>query len=144
MSTIVASELLGDRWSAAPTPPRSWAPVSGPCSSPGWCSLTGDVGGLTIGYGAAALGSLLAIHAVARGDRFGLVLGMLVLDLGNAAAQLSRYVAADLTADGSRGRAIGALVWAALLVASQVRCCWTRRWSSPNLTVTTDSRRRET
>jgi MFS family permease len=49
---------------------------------------------------------------VATSSVLGLVLGMLLIGLGNAAAQLSRYVAADLAPTGRNGLAIGALVWA--------------------------------
>ena len=40
----------------------------------------------------------------------GLVLGLLLLGAGNAAAQLTRYLAGDLFAPGQRGRAIALVV----------------------------------
>jgi MFS family permease len=57
-------------------------------------------------------GGGIAVAAVATGDIVGLVLGMVLLGLGNAGAQLSRYAAAELYPPHRRGLAIGIVVWA--------------------------------
>jgi MFS family permease len=73
--------------------------------------------GLVTGYAAAAAGGLLAAVALAAAPGPGglvvvlVVAGMLLVGLGNAAAQLSRYVAADLFPPRRRGLAIGVVVW---------------------------------
>jgi hypothetical protein len=66
--------------------------------------------GLTSGYLASACGAALAVAAVARGDILALTAGMLLLGLGDAAAQLWRYSAAELYPAGPRGFATGAVV----------------------------------
>ncbi len=68
--------------------------------------------GLVLGYTAAVAGAVLGSVATARGDIAALVLAMLLLGFGNAAAQLSRYVAADGFPRARRGRVIGMVVWA--------------------------------
>ena len=59
----------------------------------------------------------LAIAAVARYNVAGLVAGMLLLGLGNAGAQLSRYAAAELYPVRRRGFAISSVIWAATIGA---------------------------
>ncbi|MEU7928354.1 MFS transporter [Micromonospora sp. NPDC049801] len=68
--------------------------------------------GLVVGYLCATAGAALAVFAVAHNDVAGLSLGMLCIGLGNAAAGLSRYVAAELYPPRRRGFAIGVLTWA--------------------------------
>ena len=112
IGTIVAGELIGTRWAALPNMTAVVGTGLGALALSRVMSAWGLRGGLTLGYGAAALGGALAVASVAADSALGLVVGMLVLGLGNAAAQLSRYVAADLAPSGRRGLAIGALVWA--------------------------------
>ncbi len=112
IGTIVAGELIGTRWAALPNMTAVVGTGLGALALSRVMSAWGWRGGLTLGYGAAALGGALAVASVAAESALGLVVGMLVLGLGNAAAQLSRYVAADLAPSGRRGLAIGALVWA--------------------------------
>ncbi|WP_345352582.1 MFS transporter [Actinoallomurus liliacearum] len=112
VSTIVAGDRLGAAWGAVP----NTAGVIG--TGVGALALTWLAGrrsrraGLVLGYAAAAFGAGLAIVAVTVGDVLILTLGMLVLGLGNAGAQLSRYAAADLYPAHRRGFALGTLVWA--------------------------------
>jgi MFS family permease len=68
---------------------------------------------LLSGYLAASLGACLGIWAVLRGDALMLCGAMLLLGLGNAGAQLSRYAAAEEYPVHRRGSAIGLVVWAA-------------------------------
>ncbi|MBB6396383.1 MFS family permease [Actinomadura coerulea] len=111
-ATLVAADRLGAAWGGVP----SAAGVVG--TGAGALALTRLVRtsrrrAFVLGYAAAAAGACLAALAVANGDVAGLCLGMLLLGLGNAAAQLSRYAAADLHPAGRRGFAIGLVVWCA-------------------------------
>ncbi len=111
--TLVAADRLGAGWGGVP----STAGIVG--TGAGALVLTRLAGRLSrraafvLGYTAAAAGACLAAVAVANGDVAGLCAGMLLLGLGNAAAQLSRYAAADLHPAGRRGFAIGLVVWSA-------------------------------
>jgi MFS family permease len=66
--------------------------------------------GLVLGYLAATAGAAIAASAVATGHLTDVTFGMLLLGLGNAGAQLSRYAAADLYPSPRRGFAIGTLI----------------------------------
>ncbi|WP_158588141.1 MFS transporter [Actinomadura logoneensis] len=68
---------------------------------------------LGAGYAVAAFSGALGAVAAVRGNVPLLTLAMLLLGLGNAAAQLSRYAAAELYPPGRRGFAIGLVVWSA-------------------------------
>src|SRR5262249_51039062 len=64
------------------------------------------------GYALATVGAGFAIAAVAVTEIAALSFGLLLLGLGNAAALLSRYAAADLYPQPRRGFAISTVVWA--------------------------------
>ncbi|NYE15701.1 MFS transporter [Actinomadura citrea] len=111
-ATLVAADRLGAAWGGVP----NTAGIVG--TGAGALALTRFVRtsrrrAFALGYTAAAAGACLAAAAVANGDVAGLCLGMLLLGLGNAGAQLSRYAAADLHPAGRRGFAIGLVVWCA-------------------------------
>ncbi|MEU8309538.1 MFS transporter [Actinomadura sp. NPDC048955] len=111
-ATLVAADRLGAGWGGVP----NTAGIVG--TGAGALALTRLVRtsrrrAFVLGYAAAAAGACLAALAVANGDVIRLCLGMLLLGLGNAGAQLSRYAAADLHPAGRRGLAIGLVVWCA-------------------------------
>ncbi len=111
-ATLVAADRLGTGWGGVP----ATAGIVG--TGAGALALTRLVRtsrrrAFALGYTAAAAGACLAALAVANGDVTGLCLGMLLLGLGNAGAQLSRYAAADLHPAARRGFAIGLVVWCA-------------------------------
>ncbi|TDE28967.1 MFS transporter [Actinomadura sp. 6K520] len=111
--TLVAADRLGAGWGGVPVTAGIVGTGLGALLLTRLMSRTSRRGTFVLGYAAAAAGACLAAVAVARGDITGLCLGMLLLGLGNAAAQLSRYAAADLHPAGRRGFAIGLVVWAA-------------------------------
>jgi MFS family permease len=112
IGTIVGSELIGPRWAAIPNVATIVGTGLGALVLSRLISAGGSQRGLAAGYVVAVLGGASAVVSVATSSVLGLVLGMLLIGLGNAAAQLSRYVAADLAPIGRNGLAIGALVWA--------------------------------
>jgi MFS family permease len=112
VSTIVAGDRLGMRWGAVPNAAGVVGTGVGALALTWLATRRNRRTGLVLGYVAAALGAGLAAVAVAVGDVLALTLGMLVLGLGNAGAQLSRYVAADLYPAHRRGFAVSTVVWA--------------------------------
>jgi len=68
--------------------------------------------GLRLGALTGTVGAAVATLGAAGGSVPVLLAGMLLLGVGNAAAQLARYAAADLVAADRRGTALGAVVWA--------------------------------
>lgn len=73
--------------------------------------------GLLAGFGIGAAGALLAVGAALVGSLPLLVVGSALGGFGNGAAQLSRYVAADLFPADRRASAIGTVVWGATVGA---------------------------
>ncbi|MCO5969572.1 MFS transporter [Actinoallomurus soli] len=112
VATIVAGDTLGAAWGAVPNSAGVVGTGVGALVLTWLAGRRGRRAGLVLGYAAAALGAGLAVVAVAVGDVAALIAGMLLLGLGNAGAQLSRYAAADLYPAHRRGFALGLLVWA--------------------------------
>jgi MFS family permease len=117
VSTIVAGERLGARWGAVPNTASIVGTGIGALALTVLMNRHGRRVGLTCGYVASACGGALSAAAVAAGDVIALSVGMLLLGLGNAGAQLSRYAAAGLYPPGRRGFAISTVVWAGALGA---------------------------
>jgi MFS family permease len=111
-ATIVAANLLGAMWGAVPNTAGIAGTGIGALIATRVMNRRGPRAGLLIGYAAAAAGGIIAVVCVGGKNIAGLTGGMLLLGLGNAAAQLSRYVAADLYPAGRRGFAIAAVIWA--------------------------------
>ncbi|MBO2450129.1 hypothetical protein J4573_23705 [Actinomadura barringtoniae] len=113
-STLVAADRLGTAWGAVPNA----AGIIG--TGVGALALSRMANrrvSFVLGYAAAMVGAGLAVSATV-GGRVGLLcLGMVLLGLGNAGAQLSRYAAADLYPVRRRGFAIGVLVWCSAIGA---------------------------
>jgi MFS family permease len=117
VSTIVAADGLGASWSAVPNTAGIVGTGIGAVVLTWAVNQWGRRASLMLGYAAATVGAGLAIQAVAAADVVALSLGMLLLGLGNAAALLSRYAAADLYPPQRRGFAISTVVWAGTIGA---------------------------
>jgi MFS family permease len=117
VSTIVAADRLGTAWGAVPNTAGILGTGIGALTMTRVMNRHGRRTGLVLGYLAAALGGVLAVVSVATGEVIGLTAGMLLLGLGNAGAQLSRYAAAELYPAARRGFAIGIVIWAGTLGA---------------------------
>jgi MFS family permease len=112
VGTIVAADRLGLAWGGL----AATAGIVGTgLGALGLTRLTARRGrgrALAVGYLVGAVGAVVATGGAVTDDVAALLTGMLLLGVGNAAAQLSRYAAAELHAEDRRGRAIGAVVWA--------------------------------
>ncbi len=73
--------------------------------------------GLVLGLAMAVAGALVASASVLAGSFPLLLVGTFLFGFGNAAANLSRYVAADMATAAGRAWAIGLVVWAATVGA---------------------------
>jgi MFS family permease len=111
VSTLVAADRLGPGLGGLPSAAGVAGTGVGALALSRIMAAHGRRRGLLTGYAAALLGAGLATIAVPRHDVALLVVGMTLLGLGNAGANLSRYAAADLYPDRP-GTAIGAVVWA--------------------------------
>jgi MFS family permease len=117
----VSTLITADRWGAAIAAAPNTAAILG--TGAGAIVLTrarerwGWRSSLVAGYAAAAAGGGLALPAAAGGHVVALCVAMLLIGLGNAAALLSRYAAAEHQPPGRRGFAIGIVVWAGAIGA---------------------------
>ena len=110
--SIVAADRLGAAWGGVPATAGIVGTGLGSLLLTRAMRRRGRRAGLAYGYLAAVAGATLAVNAVLTRDVAGLTAGMLLLGLGNAAAQLSRYAAADLYPPRRRATAISTVVWA--------------------------------
>jgi len=113
-ATIVAGDALGRRWGGLPPTAGIVGTGVGALLLPRLIGRAGRRRGLLTGYGIALAGAVLTTLATVAHDPAvtgaGLIAGMLLLGAGNAAGQLTRYLAGDLFPADQRGRAIALVV----------------------------------
>lgn len=113
VATIVAADALGTAWGGVPNTAAVVGTGVGALAISAAAQRRGWRAGLAGACTCAAVGGLVASVAAATGAVALLVAGMALLGLGNAAAMLSRYVAAELHPPQRRGVVIGWVVWSA-------------------------------
>ncbi|GAB1513831.1 MFS transporter [Actinophytocola sp. KF-1] len=107
-ATLIASHTAGDGWSGLPGAAGVLGTAAGTLGAGHLISLRGSKTALLFPYGAAMTGA-----ALAAGTAMALLIaGMFLLGLGNGAAQLSRYLAAEAFPPHRKGFAISLIVWA--------------------------------
>ncbi|MEV6769603.1 MFS transporter [Nocardia sp. NPDC051030] len=109
MGTLVAAEALSPAWSGLPSAAAVLGTAIGAAVLTAVMARRGRRAGLVTGYAIGTLGGLLAVLSSAT--VWLLIAGMVLLGVGNAAAQLSRYAAADLR-PGRPGALLSVVVWA--------------------------------
>lgn len=112
VAALVAVEVMGQAWGGVPGTAAVVGTGLGALLVTAVTHRSGTRTALVLGYLASALGAVAGAVAVPLGDVRLLVGAMLLIGLGNAAAQLSRYAAAELVPARRRGFAIGLIVWA--------------------------------
>jgi MFS family permease len=117
VGTIVAADRLGLAWGGVAATAGIVGTGVGALLLTRLTARQGRGRALAVGYLLAAMGAVVATGGAATDDVAALLIGMVLIGAGNAAAQLSRYAAAELHADDRRGRAIGAVVWAGAIGA---------------------------
>jgi MFS family permease len=123
VGTIAVGDLLGTGWGGLPNTAAIAGTGAGALVLTRVMTARGRRAGILRGYLTATAGAGLAVAALAAsrgtpGTPGGVALlvvcvltGMVLLGLGNAAGQLSRYAAAELFPPERRGLAIGVVVW---------------------------------
>ena len=117
VGTIVTADRLGLTWGGIAATAGIVGTGVGALALTRLTARQGRGRALAVGYLVGAIGAVVATGGAATDDVAALLIGMLLLGAGNAAAQLSRYAAAELHAEDRRGRAVGAVVWAGALGA---------------------------
>ncbi|ROO59801.1 putative MFS family arabinose efflux permease [Micromonospora sp. Llam0] len=112
VSTLVGAQLLSPLWSGIPNAAGIVGSAVGTLTLAAVLARRGSRSALVLGYLAAVVGAVVAGGAVLADAAGPLMVGMLLLGVGNGAAQLSRYCAADLYPPERKGFAVGVVVWA--------------------------------
>jgi MFS family permease len=112
VATLFVAEATGAWWGGAPNTAAVLGAALGTLAISALMVRRGRRSGLRFGYAAAALGSILGITAISSETVLVIVPAMVLMGVGNAAAHLSRYAAADLYPPERRGFVVGAIVWA--------------------------------
>jgi MFS family permease len=111
-ATLIADKAAGASWSGVPSAAGVLGTAFGTLTAGNLISRYGSRKVLRGLYGAAILGALVAFAAAVSATLPVLLLGMFLLGLGNGAAQLSRYLAAELVPAHRKGFALSMIVWA--------------------------------
>jgi MFS family permease len=112
VATIVAKDLLGsDTLAGLPGATVVLGAGIGSVLLSMLMARRGRRPGLTLGYGIGVGGALIATAAILVRSFPLLLLGTLLIGLGNSSSQLSRYAAADMVPPARRASAIGTVVW---------------------------------
>ena len=112
VATLFVAETTGAWWGGAPNTAGVLGAALGTLVISALMVRRGRRSGLRFGYAAAAVGSILGVAAIGSGTVVVIMPAMVLLGIGNGAAHLSRYAAADLYPPERRGFAVGAIVWA--------------------------------
>jgi len=117
VAVLVISGWVGDAWGGIPSAAGVVGTALGALSLSTVMRTRGRRAGLVLGYAVAVLGAIVAALAVIAGTMSLLVgasllvAAMVMLGLGNASAQLSRYAAADMFPAERRGFGLSIVVW---------------------------------
>jgi MFS family permease len=110
--TLIAGEVGPTSWSGLPSAANVLGTALGTLLAARLTARHGRRRALLTGYGLGTLGTFTAFVGAAVGSLTVLLLGTVLLGIGNGAAQLSRYLAADLYPPERKGFALSAVVWA--------------------------------
>ncbi len=110
-ATLIVAAGSGAVWSGLPSVANVLGTAAGALGAGTLVPRHGSRRVLAGGYGIAAAGALVAFAGALATSVVPLLLGILLVGLGNGGAQLSRYLAADLYPPDRRGRALSTVVW---------------------------------
>ncbi|MEU4522675.1 MFS transporter [Amycolatopsis sp. NPDC024027] len=110
-ATLIVAAGSGAVWSGLPSVANVLGTAAGALGAGRLLPVHGSRRVLAGGYGLAAAGALVAFAGTLATSVVPLLLGILLVGLGNGGAQLSRYLAADLYPEDRRGRALSTVVW---------------------------------
>lgn len=112
VSTLIASDAGGDGWSGVPNAAVVAGTAFGALYLGVLIAKRGQRRSLALVYGLAAIGGLVAFTAAAVSSLALLLPGLALLGIGNGAASLVRYTAAELYPAGRKAYALSVIVWA--------------------------------
>lgn len=111
-ATLVFADTVGPAWGGVPSAAAVAGTAAGALLLTAVATRRGRRFSLLIGYVAGAVGALVALVGVAAAQPMFLLLGMVLLGIGNGGMQLSRYAAAEWFSGHRRAFVMSAIVWA--------------------------------
>jgi MFS family permease len=115
--TLIAAHLGGESASGVPNAAGVLGTALGAVCSGTLMARRGRRFALLAAYSLASAGALIAFGGALSGSLPPVVLGLLLLGIGNGGAQLSRYVAAEMFPASRKGFALSAIVWSGTIGA---------------------------
>lgn len=110
--TLLAAQTGGAGWSGVPNAAGVLGTAAGTLSLGLLIARRGGRSALRISYGIAAVGALLGVMGAATDTVMALLVGMVLLGIGNGGAQLSRYLGAELYPDNRKAFGLSVIIWA--------------------------------
>ncbi|MDH5422527.1 MAG: MFS transporter, partial [Acidimicrobiia bacterium] len=117
VSSLAGGELASTRWSGLPSAFGTAGLAAGAMVFTWVAARFGRTASFTAGYLTAASGAAIAGYSITQRSFPLLLLGMVILGLGQSTSHLARYAAADLRPSKRRATTIGMLVWAGTIGA---------------------------
>ncbi len=117
VSSLAGGELASTRWSGLPSAFGTAGLAAGAMVFTWVATRFGRTASFTAGYITAAAGAAIAGYSITQRSFALLLLGMVILGLGQSTSHLARYAAADLRPSKRRATTIGMLVWAGTIGA---------------------------
>lgn len=115
--TLIAAQIGPAAWSGLPSAASVFGTAAGALLAGRLTAYRGRRQALLVGYGLGTVGGTVAFLGGATSSLALLLLGQAMLGVGNGAAQLSRYLAADLYPVERKGFALSAVIWAGTIGA---------------------------
>ena len=117
VATLVAADVGGNGWSGTPNAASTLGTAAGALWLARVIARRGARSGLLAGYLLGVLGAATAFAGAAEGMLALVLLGMVLIGIGNGGAQLARYAAAELYPADRRGTGLSVIVWAGTIGA---------------------------
>ncbi len=112
VSTLIASDTKGDGWSGIPNAAVVLGTALGALYLGVLIARKGQRFSLILVYGLAVTGGVVAFAGAVSSNLAVLLPGLVLLGIGNGAAGLVRYTAAELYPAGRKAFALSVIVWA--------------------------------